>query len=187
MATAQDYAKALRIATGAERHQVLVDSIMTPELRKLMQEQGQRMSEALHLQVKVRDMLPPSLEALIREQNQRIAEMIDTSGMRKALAGINFNLPDDWAEQVAAYREEIAAEFAGEVDMEEAGSGFGRLAEEREAIIACLQRIGFALEGFAYLPRSPIPPFVGYLILLLAVIGQVADEKLSEREAGNDD
>lgn len=158
----------------------MVDSIMTPELRKLMQEQGKRMTEALNLQIKVREVLPPSMEALMREQNQRIADMIDTSGMRKALAGINFNLPDGWAEQVAAYREQLAEEVAGDDGFE--GGGFGRLAEEREAIITCLQRIGFALEGFAYLPRSPIPPFVGYLVLLLAVLGQVADEKLSDRE-----
>jgi hypothetical protein len=181
MTTAQDYAKTLRIASSAERHQALVDSIMTPELRKLMQEQGKRMSEALNLQVRVRDVLPPSMEALMREQNQRIAEMIDTSGMRKALAGINFNLPDGWAEQVAAYREQLAEEVAGD-QIEDAGGGFGRLAEDREAIITCLQRIGFALEGFSYLPRSPIPPIVGYLILMLAVLGQVADEKLGERE-----
>ena len=122
MTTAQDYAKTLRIASGAERHQALVDSIMTPELRKLMQEQGKRMSEALNLQVRVRDVLPPSMEALMREQIQRIAEMINTSGMRKALAGINFNLPDGWAEQVAAYREQLAEEVAGD-QIEDAGGG----------------------------------------------------------------
>lgn len=145
-----------------------------------MREQGKRMTEALNLQIKVRDVLPPSMEALMREQNQRIADLIDTSGMRKALAGINFNLPDGWAEQVAAYREQLAEEVAADDGLEDAGGGFGRLAEEREAIITCLQRIGFALEGFAYLPHSPIPPFVGYLILMLAVLGQVADD--SERE-----
>lgn len=174
--------KTLRIASDAQRHQALVNALVTPEFRKAMQDQGRRISEALNLQVKVRDVISPSLEALMREQNQRIAEMLDSSGMRKALANIEFNLPEGWVEQVAAYREQVATEIAGEGDTEAAGSGIGRLAEEREAIITCLQRIGFALEGFAYFPRSPIPPLVGYLILLLAVLGEVADEKLSERE-----
>ncbi len=180
--TTEQVNRTFRIASEAQRHQAMVNSIMTPELRKMMQEQGKRISEGLNLQVKVRDVISPSLEALMREQNQRIAEMLDTSAMRKALAGINFNLPDGWAEQVAAYREQVAAGTAAEGGAGDAGGGFARLAEEREAIITCLQRIGFALEGFAYLSRSPIPPFVGYLILMLAVIGQVADEKLNERE-----
>jgi hypothetical protein len=180
--TTQEIAKTLRSVSEAQRHQAIVDSIMTPELRKLMQEQGKRMAEALNLQIKVRDVISPSLEALIREQNQRIAEMLDTSGMRTALTGINFKLPEGWAEEVAAYRAQLAGAVADGDGIDDAGAGFGRLVEEREAIITCLQRIGFALEGFAYLPRSPIPPFVGYLILLLAVLGQVADEKLSERE-----
>lgn len=179
----EEISKTFRIASEAQRHQALGDAVLnSPGIRKVREDAGKRLAEAINLQIKTRDLLSPSLEALMLEQNQRIADMLNTSGMRKAFAGINFNLPEGWAEQVAAYREQIATEIAGEGDTEDVGSGFGRLAEEREAIITCLQRIGFALEGFAYLPRSPIPPFVGYLILLLAVLGQVADEKLSERE-----
>lgn len=172
--------KTLRIVSEAQRHQAIVNAVVTPERREAMRDHGKQISEAFKLHVRVRDILSPSLEALLREQNQPIAEMLDRSGMRKAIASIDFDLPEGWAEQVAAYREQIATEI--ESDTETAGSGFGRLAEEREAIITCLQRVGFGLEGFAYLPRSPIPPYVGYLILLLAVLGQVADEKLRECE-----
>ncbi|HEU4599850.1 MAG TPA: hypothetical protein VFS26_08890 [Solirubrobacterales bacterium] len=172
-----------RIASEAQRHQVLVDAVVTPELREAMRDHGKQISEALNLQVKVRDLISPSLEGLLLEQNKRIADMLDSAGMRKAFAGINFNLPDGWAEQVAAFRDQVVADAAAaEMNTDDTSSGIGRLAEDREAIIICLQRIGFAMEGFAYLPRSPIPPIVGYLLLMLAVIGQVADEKLSERE-----
>lgn len=180
--TTQQMNKTFRIAREAQRHQAMVDSIMTPEVRKMMEENGKRLSEALNLQIKTRNLFPPALEAQLREQNQRIAEMLDRSGMRKAFAGINFNLPDGWAEQVAAYREQVVTEIAEESVTEGADRGIGRLAVEREAIITSLERIGVALEGFAYFPESPIPPVVGLLIYMLAVLGKVADEKLSERE-----
>lgn len=182
MTAAQVNSPGIQIAISeAQRQQALVDAVVTPELRKVMRDYGRQMSEALNLQVKVRNMLPPSLEATMREQNQRIADMLDSAGIRQALAGIEFNLPERWGEQIAAYHDQVASEVAAEEEAESA-TGFRRLAEEREAIITCLQRVGFALEGFAYLPGSPIPPFVGYFILLLAVLGQVADEMLSERE-----
>jgi hypothetical protein len=180
----EEISKTFRIASEAQRHQTLVDAVMPPELREAMKDHGKQISEALNLQVKVRDAISPALEGLLLEQNQRIAEMLDSAGMRKVFAGINFDLPDGWPEQVAAFREQVVAQVAAEADSGDASGGMGRLADEREAIIICLQRIGFAMEGFAYLPRSPIPPFVGYLVVLLAVIGQVADEKLSEREDG---
>jgi hypothetical protein len=174
--------KSLRIASGAQQHQALVNAVMTPELRKIMQEQGKRISEALNLQVKVRDVISPSLEALMREQNKRISEMLDSAGMRKALAGINFNLPEGWPEQVAAYRKQIVTELAVEDDAESTGGGLKRLAEEREAIITCLKRIGVALEGAKFIPNFPIPALVIYLFCMLVVLAEVANEKLSERE-----
>lgn len=183
MTTAQINTPGIRVAINeAQRQRALVDAVVTPELRKMMQDYGKQVSETLNLQVKVRNLLPPSLETMMREQNQRIAEMLDNAGLRQAFAGIDFELPEGWAEQVAAYHERLATEVAAEEEADPA-SGLGRLAEEREAIIICLQRIGHALEGFAYLPDSPIPHFVGYLIFTLAVLGSVANEKLSERDA----
>jgi hypothetical protein len=164
----------------AQLHQAMVDSIMTLERQKMMQEQGKRISEALNLQVKVRDMISPAREALMREQNQRVSEMLDSAGMRKAFAGINFNLPKGWAEQVAAYREQIVTELAVEDDAESTGGGLKRLAEEREAIITCLKRIGVALEGAKFIPNFPIPPLVIYLFCMLVALAEVANEKLSE-------
>ncbi len=181
--TTEQISKTFRMASEAQRHQAMVDSIMTPDVRKMMQAQGKRISEAINLQVNTRNLFSPALEAQLKEQNERIGKMLDSAGMRKALAGINFTLPEGFAEQVAAYREQVVAEAAAaDADAGDTSSGMRRLAEDREAIITCLQRVGFAMEGFAYLPHSPIPPFAGYLILMLAVIAQVADEKLSERE-----
>lgn len=165
--------KVLGIAGDAQRRHVLANSVVTPELRKAMQDQGKQISEALDLRVRVREVIPPQLEALMREQNQRIAKMLNSVGMRKALAGIDFSLSQSWAEQVAT---DTAVEGSAE-----AAGGIRRLAEDRDAIFTCLQRIGFAIEGLAYVPRFPIPPFVGYRIFLLAVLGEVADEKLNER------
>jgi hypothetical protein len=54
--------------------------------------------------------------------------------------------------------------------------------QELKVIITCIQRIGFGMEGFAYLPGSPTPHFVDFLILLPAVIGEVANEKLNQRD-----
>jgi hypothetical protein len=185
--TTEQINRTFRIASEAQRHQAMVDSIMTPELRKMMQEQGKRISEATNFQIKTRNLFSPALEAQLKEQNQRIAEMLDTSGLRKVIANIDFKLPDGFAEQMAAYRQQLEVQAAEETEAQnDGGAGLGRLAEEREAIIICLQRIGVAMEGFSYVPGSPLPHIIGFLILALAMIGEVANEKLGEREAEAD-
>lgn len=81
---------------------------------------------------------------MMREQNQRIADMLDSAGIRQAFAGIEFNLPEGWAEQVAAYHDQVASEVAAEEEAEPA-SGLRRLAEEREAISLALNGLRTSL------------------------------------------
>jgi hypothetical protein len=182
--TTEQISESFRIAGEAQRHQAMVDSIMTPELRKMMQEQGKRISEAINLQVKVRHLIrSPAVEALMQEQNQRIAEMLNSSGMRKALAGINFDLPEGLVEQITAYRERIETEAAAaEEEGENSVGGLKRIADEREAIITCLKRIGAVLEGAKFIPNFPVPWIAIYLFCMLVVLAEVANERLAERE-----
>ncbi len=138
-------------------------------------------------QIDFGDLLSPSLVMQMQKQNEAIRQMLDSSGIKKALASINFALPKGFADHLAAYRDQLAEEVMADAefpDPEVAEERVGRLAEEREAIIKCLYRVGLAVEGFSYLPESPIPPFVGFLIFLLAAISEIADEILFE---GDDD
>jgi hypothetical protein len=185
--TTEQINRTFRIGSEAQERHAMVDSIMTPELRKMMQEQGKRIAESINFQIKTGSLISPALEAQLREQNQRIAEMLDTSGLRKVIANIDFKLPEGFAEQMATYRQQLEAQAAEEIEaQDDGGPGLGRLAEEREAIIICLQRVGVAMEGFSYLPGAPVPHIIGFLILALAMIGEVANEKLDEREAETD-
>ena len=179
----EDLTRTLRIASDAQRNQAFVDAVMTPEVRRIIDEYGKRFAEMITVQLKVDDIVPPALRQQVLEQNKRIAEMVDTSGLRKVIANIDFKLPDDLAEQVVVYREGLEAQASEATDADDGEiAGLGRLMQEREAIITSIQRIGYGVEGFAYLPGSHVPHFVGFLILLLAVLGEVANEKLNERE-----
>lgn len=160
---------------------------MTPEIRRAMQGAraqilGTQLREQLQSQIDFQNMFRPALLEQIQEQNATIHQLlVGTSGIKKAIAAIDFNLPEGLlADQIAAYREQLAAELAADSGVAEERAG--RLAEEREAVIKCLRRVGVAVEAFSYLPESPIPPLVGILILLLAALSEVADEILTERE-----
>lgn len=160
---------------------------MTPEIRKAVQDAsaqsaqilGTRLREQLRSQIEFQKMFRPALLEQIREQNAALRQVLDTPGIRRAMANVDFNLPEGLAGQIVAFREQLAAEMADPGIAEEAA---GRLAQERGAIIKCLRRVGLAVEGFSYLPESPLPPLIGFLILLLAALGEVADEILTERE-----
>jgi len=174
--------KTIRIAKGAQERQAVINVIDAPVIQQAMKVHADTL-RALNLQIQMPE-LSPALTAQLQVQNRRIAEMLDSSGLRKAIAGIDFKLPEGLAEQMAAYREQLEVEAAKE-EADGDGAGLGRLVDEREAIIVCLKRIGAGVEGFAYVPGSPMPHFVGFLILALAMIGEVANEKLTQREAAD--
>lgn len=140
---------------------------------------GTQLREQLQSQIKFQQMFRPALLEQMREQNAALRQVLDTPGIRKAMANIDLKLPEGMAGQIVAFREQLAVEMA---DPDIAEERAGRLAQERGAIIKCLRRVGLAVEGFSYLPESPLPPLVGFLILLLAALGEVADEILTERE-----
>lgn len=85
-----------------------------------------------------------------------------------------------WVEQVEHYRDDLFEEVAleeGEVGSDQ--GGLSRLAAEREAILACLDRVGKSMIA-AGLLGVPIPDVALGLIVVFVVIGEVADEILSE-------
>lgn|GEM_PF-6044691 len=153
----------------------------------MMDQYGKRFAEMITVQVKVDDLVPPALRQQVLEQNKRIAEMVDTTGIRKALLGVDFRLPDSVVAQVSAYRDQAMAEATEEADAGGDMAVLGRIVEEREAIITCLRRIGTALEGFKFIPElSPMASLVIFLFCMMIVLAEVANELLSEREGDQD-
>jgi hypothetical protein len=181
--TVDQLVKPLRIMDEAQRQRALNEAVNTPAIQKAMKARSEMIRSSIYEQIDFKK-LSPSLKQLMQEQSETVRQMLDSSSIRKAIANINFTLPEGLVDQIAAYRDQLAAEVianAEAADPEVAEERVGRLAEERESIIKCLRRIGIVLEGFSYLPESPIPPLVGFLILLLAALGEVADEILGER------
>lgn len=202
--TAAEIAKVYMAKEEARRQQALIDSVYTPELKEavasymktampkveITEQWKKHVAEIIANQPKMeipRHEIPHSLleqmSKQIQLQNQdllRIARKHAT-----LFGGIKFQLPEGYLEAVAAWRERLGEEAAAEDPR--AGAGLlRRLAEEREAIIKCLYRIGLGFEGFAYLPISPVSPIIGYLFMLAAMFGEVADEYILEREDGDD-
>jgi hypothetical protein len=175
--------KPLRIIDDVQRRR-LTEAVMTPEVRRAMRDAragilGTQLREQIESQIDFQKMLRPALFEQMQEQNAAIREMLHSSGIRRAMASFDFKLPEGMAAQVAAFKEQLEAELADPGLAEERA---GRLAEERETIIKFLRRVGLGVEGFSYLPGSPIPSLVGFVILLLAMLSEVADEILTERE-----
>ena len=81
-------------------------------------------------------------------------------------------------------REEVSKEVAAETVMTpviELGV-LRQLAEERDAILACLKRLGqIGIAGHYF--GIPVPSVVLGLLIVFLVIGEVADEILQQREA----
>ncbi|HEX8049897.1 MAG TPA: hypothetical protein VF504_00390, partial [Solirubrobacterales bacterium] len=169
--------KPLRIMDDMQRARLLANAVNTPPIQKAMREAregiGLQLAERFRSQIDYRKMLSPALLAQMQEQNAAIRQMLDTPGIRKAMANIDLKLPEGFADQIAAYGDQLVAEIS---DPDVAEERAGRLAEEREAIIKFLRRVGVVVEGFSYLPESPIPPLMGFLIILLAALSEVADE-----------
>jgi hypothetical protein len=148
---------------------------------------GTRLAQQLTSQTSVIN-ATARLAQQIRGQHLELFRVFENRGLQAAMANFSVTLPDGWASSAAAYRDRLADELIDDVadDPELAEERLGQLAENRQAIIKCLWRFGGALEGFAYLPESPIPHFLAYLFILAAVIGEVADEFLGECEDDED-
>ncbi|HEX5983241.1 MAG TPA: hypothetical protein VFY69_03450 [Solirubrobacterales bacterium] len=186
--TAEQLVKPLRIVSDAQRRR-LTEAATTPTIQRALKDARvsvlgaqlrEQLQEQIDFQRRIRPALLEQMREQVREQNVVLRRMLDAPGIKRALVTIDFKLPEVLADQIAAYREQLAAEVTADPDVAEETAG--RLAQDREAIIKCLRRVGIAVEGFSYLPESPVPPLVGFLILVLAALGEVADEILAERE-----
>jgi len=198
--TAAEIVKAHVAANEARRQRALVDSIYTPELKeatakfsksialdfKVSEQWKKHLAETVASQVKFdfpKYQLPPSIAEQIgkqlREQNAAIAKIIKIHGELPADA-FKFQMPEGWEEAVAAHREQLEAE--GVLGEEESLAGqLRRLAEERQDIVNCIARCAAIFEACRYL-GVPVPPVLCALVLIAFVLGDVASEKLNERD-----
>jgi hypothetical protein len=197
---AAEIAKIQVAANEARRHQALVDALYMPELKeamakfsksiapefKISEQWKKQLTETVASQVKLdfpKYQLPPSIAEQIgrqlREQNATIAKIIKVHGELPADA-FKFQMPEGWGEAVAARREQLEAEgVLGEG--ESPADQLRRLADERQAIVTCLARCAAIFEASRYL-GIPVPPVLCALVLMAFVLGDVASEKLNERD-----
>jgi hypothetical protein len=82
---------------------------------------------------------------------------------------------------VAQYREGLIEEVSGEGGVGFDSEALSRFAAEREAILTCLKRFAYIAAAGGYFGVYQIPNIVLGLIVVFLVIGEVADEILTER------
>jgi hypothetical protein len=179
--TADQITKSLRIADDAQRHAFTKSLLNSPGVQRAMKDArfgilDAQLRDRLLQQVDFQKLIRPELLEQMRRQNKIFLE---SPGIKKMLATVDFKIPEGLADQLATFGERVAAEVA---DAESGEERAKRLLRERKAVITFLQRSSGIAEGLAYLPESPIPPLFGLTILLLAMLAQVADEILTDRE-----
>jgi len=180
LVTPDQIIKSLRIDDG--QHRRLTRSVMNaPVIQRAMKDArfgvlNAQLRERLQQQIDFQKLIRPGLLEQMRKQN---AIFLESPGVKRLVASVDFKIPEGLADQLAAYGDQLAAEIA---DPDTAMERAKRLAEEREAIIQSLRLVSVAMEGFAYLPESPIPPFVAYLFVLLLALSEAANRVLIERE-----
>lgn len=122
---------------------------------------------------------PPVLEQLARQQ-RLLDELIKGPAILGTLGTFSGTMPTTIADQADQFRDEVAAGAETE-GLDEEADPLPQLAAEREAILICLARIKESAI-VAGLLEVPIPNVILALIVAAIVIGEVADEILSERE-----
>jgi hypothetical protein len=136
---------------------------------------------------------PPALRELLAvhrkfdEQQRMFRDLLADPGIAAALSGVPSPALADFAKQTEVFRDQRRDEVAAEVVAHGAASvdaldsveshPLDRLAEEREAILICLKRVGQVGVAGAYFGVG-IPHVVLGLVLVFLVLGEVADEIL---------
>jgi len=196
--TAAEMVKVYVANNEARRNQTMIDSVYAPELKaaianyaktampafKVSEQWKTQLAEIAANQPKMQFPKIEIPQSLLEQMGKQIQlqnqDLIKIAKKHAALfGGVKFQLPENYLEAAAVWRGQLADEAAAD-DPNVAGERLRKLAREREAIIKCLYRIGLGLEGFAYVPKSGVPHFIGFLFLLAAMFGEVADEFLSE-------
>lgn len=164
-----------QIVTGQARRDRLLRNVTEPTA-----------VERMMGQVALTDRLVSSsvLDQISRQQ-RIFDDLTRRTTLLQTLVTGSASLPSELIGRADRYREdlqdEIAEEVAVAVDLPSAVPDvLGRLADEREAILVCLKRIGFIGAAGHYFGVQISPVVLGLVIVFL-VIGEVADEILTER------
>jgi hypothetical protein len=175
--TPDQIAESLRIVDDAQRRTFM----NSPGVQRVMKDArfgvlDRGLRERLQEQIDFQKLVRPELLEQMRKQN---AIFLESPGVKRILASIDFKVPEGLADQLAAYEDRVAVEVADSDSGEERAD---RLAQERQAIIYSLRMVTVAIEGFAHVPDSPVSPLVAYLFVVLWALSEAADRILTERE-----
>jgi hypothetical protein len=184
---------ATSVFSQLEKQRKLKDSLANPFPLQRWIEQQQRQRKLLEdpfgfreREKMIQQMIrPPVLEQFARQQ-RLMDELVRGPQILRSLATVYGSIPSGVIEQVEDYGEDLIDEItygASNADepVEVLEEGLSRVAAEREAIVIALNRTSKILGGM-YLGGVAIPPLVVVLVLVFAVLGEVADEVLLERE-----
>jgi hypothetical protein len=184
-----DVNKTASILTSLDRQRHLMVSIEKPavmqsvRLQRERQERApQRLIEPVGLQsvIDQRERTQQLIRSSVLNQLARQQAMLDQLVKGPAILISLTAMPMEVFEWAERYRDARSAEVE---DKELTGDNdpLPRLAAEREAILTCLRRIRDSALA-AGLLEVPIPPVVLALLVIAVVLGEVADERLLERE-----
>ena len=161
-----------QIITGPTRHHRLLGNLTEPTAVERMIGQVERTSR----------LIPSSVADQILQQQRIFDDLTTRTTLLQTLITGPASLPSELVGQAEQYREVLRDEVA-EVAAELPNSMpdvLGRLADEREAVLICLKRIG-QIGVVATCFGVKIPPAILGLVMVFYVLGEVADEILSER------
>lgn len=180
-----------------ERQRKLMDSLANPfplqrwveqqrRQRKLLEDPfGSREREKMLQQM----FRPPVLEQLARQQ-RLLDEFVRGPRILQSLATVYGTIPSGVIDQVEEYGDELIDEITYEASIadepvEVLDEGLSRVAAEREAIVIALNRTAKVIGGM-HIAGVAIPPLVVVMVIVAAVLGEVADELLRKREVESD-
>lgn len=167
-----------QIVTGQTRQNRLPGNLTEPTAIERMIGQVERASR----------LVPSSVADQILRQQRIFDDLTTRTTLLQTLVTGPTSLPLELVGRAEQYREVLRDEVA-EVAAELPNSMpdvLGRLADEREAILICLKRIG-QIGVAATCFGVKIPPTILGLVIVFYVLGEVADEILSERASDEAD
>jgi hypothetical protein len=166
-----------QIVTGQARRERLLRNVTEPTA-------GEWMMGQLELTDRL---VSSSVLDQISRQQRIFDDLARRTTLLQTLVTGSASLPSELIGSADRYREDLQDEVAEEIAVVDLPTAvpdvLGRLADEREAILVCLKRIGCIGAAGQYFGVQ-IPPVVLGLVIVFLVIGEVADEILTERAGG---
>jgi len=162
-----------QIITGQTRQNRLLGNLTEPTAVDRMIGHVERTSR----------LIPSSVADQILRQQRTFDDLTKRTTLLQALVTGSPSLPSELVGQAEKYRDDLQGEVA-EVAAElptALPDVLERFSDEREAILICLKRIGFIGAAGHYFGVQ-IPSVVLGLVIVFLVIGEVADEMLTERD-----